>query len=281
MSRSAWCLVALILALAAGTAEAVTIRVPSDHLTIQAAVDAAASGDTVLVSSGYYGESILMKDGVALLGTGTDMPVIHGYGNAVTCLGTFGAGTRIEGFVLEGATSQHWSSGVFCDEDASVTIRYNVLRNNNMGVTLKEAEGHVVIEYNTIVNNRDCGIQLYNGDVPAPSGTSLIRNNIIAGNTLFGIWLGGGGHPPPLAPDMDYNDVWGNDQDYKDVQAGEHDISADPLFCGPEVGDYCLDTMSPCVGAGEMGTDIGALGIGCGASTVKPTTWGAIKAMYR
>lgn len=283
MGRSTWCFVASILALAAGTAEAVTIRVPDDHPTIQAAVDAAASGDTVLVFSGYYVENILMKDGVALLGTGTEMPVISSASGSsvVVCLGVFTAETRIEGFLLEGATAWSWDSGVHCD-DASATIRYNVIRHNRMGVLLKESRGHAIIEHNTIISNNDCGIQLYNGDVPVPSGTSLIRNNILVGNTLFGIYRGAGaGEELPLAPDVDYNDVWSNGEDYWNVSAGAHHISADPLFCEPSAGNYFLHSWSPCVGAGEMGADIGALGVGCGASTVEPTTWGVIKAMYR
>jgi hypothetical protein len=51
---------------------------------------------------------------------------------------------------------------------------------------------------------------------------------------------------------------------------------ADPIFCGdftvlhpsPYLEDYFIDAGSPCVGTGENGSDIGALGVGCGTTAV-------------
>ena len=39
----------------------------------------------------------------------------------------------------------------------------------------------------------------------------------------------------------------------------------DPLFCNPDNGDYSLAANSPAVGAGENGSNMGALGVGCEA----------------
>ena len=44
---------------------------------------------------------------------------------------------------------------------------------------------------------------------------------------------------------------------------GEGNINIDPLFCDPENGDYSLAANSPALGAGENGTNMGALGVGC------------------
>ena len=59
-------------------------------------------------------------------------------------------------------------------------------------------------------------------------------------------------------------------------------LSADPLFCDTAIGDFTLDCLSPCAPAQqpECGL-IGAWVVGCGASRTEPTTWGAIKAMYK
>lgn len=281
MSRAMSLFVVVMQVVAAGAAEAVTIHVPGGQPTIQAGIDAAAFGDTVLVFPGYYLESLHMKNGVVLLGDRTHMPVIHtsdGW-SVVHCLaGVLGPETRIEGFIIEGATNGPWASGFRCD-DGSATIRYNVIRYCSMGVQLKESEGTAVVEHNTIVGNYDVGIEIYNGDLTAPPGTAVIHDNIIVANNNFGIYRGG--MPLPPMPDVDYNDVWGNGQNYWSVIPGAHDISANPMFCQPSADNYFLDALSPCVKAGEMNTDMGALGVGCGATSVEPTSWGAIKAMYR
>ena len=44
---------------------------------------------------------------------------------------------------------------------------------------------------------------------------------------------------------------------------GMGNIDADPLFCDAENGDYTLVSNSPCVGTGQDGANMGALGIGC------------------
>ncbi len=49
-----------------------TIRVPRDHKTIQAAIDAATSGDTVVVSAGTYRERICLKPGIIVRSDGDD-----------------------------------------------------------------------------------------------------------------------------------------------------------------------------------------------------------------
>ncbi len=51
-----------------------TIHVPGDHNAIQAAIDAAKSGDTVLVAAGRYQERIRMKQGVTLRSAGDETP---------------------------------------------------------------------------------------------------------------------------------------------------------------------------------------------------------------
>lgn len=66
--------------------------------------------------------------------------------------------------------------------------------------------------------------------------------------------------------------------------SGDGDFSADPLFCGPESGDFTLSSQSPCLpGNHPDGVDcelIGALGEGCGPVGVEAETWAGIKDRY-
>lgn len=54
------------------SAQAATLRVPEDHKTIQAAVNAANSGDTVLVGAGVYQERVRLMPGIILRSAGDD-----------------------------------------------------------------------------------------------------------------------------------------------------------------------------------------------------------------
>jgi hypothetical protein len=82
------------------------------------------------------------------------------------------------------------------------------------------------------------------------------------------------------------NDVYGNTEgnDLCGTDLGGN-FSLDPLFCDPENGDYTLDGCSPCLpGNHPDGADcglIGALGQGCGATSVEESSWGRIKSLYR
>ena len=60
---------------------------------------------------------------------------------------------------------------------------------------------------------------------------------------------------------------------YSNIQSGwngQGNIDLNPLFCSPDSSDFSLAENSPCVGAGENGANIGALGVGCEAISLAP-----------
>ena len=77
---------------------AAVLMVPDDYGTIQEAIDAASYGDIVRVSAGTYTESIIMKDGVSVIGAGKDVTTIQWNGRVV-----YGASdATIRGFKITG-----------------------------------------------------------------------------------------------------------------------------------------------------------------------------------
>ena len=82
-------------------------RVPEDQPTIQAAIDAALPGETVVVAPGFWDERIWIRDkAITLRGVaGTDRTTLSGTGSSgpvITVEGARSRGTRIEGFTVSG-----------------------------------------------------------------------------------------------------------------------------------------------------------------------------------
>jgi len=85
-----------------------------------------------------------------------------------------------------------------------------------------------------------------------------------------------------------YGNVGGDWTGYIADQLGlDGNFSADPLFCDTASGDLTLEECSPCLPGSHpdgysCGGVIGAFGAGCECSSgTEPTSWGAIKALYR
>jgi hypothetical protein len=96
-----------VLIAAASHAAAATIRVPQDHNTIQAGIDAASSGDVVVVDAGTYKERIHLKPGITVRSTGDDSK------------GKLGL-QRAEATIIDGNVAGAKAPGVTMDEDATL-----------------------------------------------------------------------------------------------------------------------------------------------------------------
>lgn len=101
----------LVFLAAEWSASAAVIRVPADHPTIQAAVNAALSGDTVLVSPGNYaGANLTFPRLPVIQGTNPGDPAVVGSTKiaGLTYFGPFNSAfvQRISGITLSGAGIQ-------------------------------------------------------------------------------------------------------------------------------------------------------------------------------
>jgi transposase InsO family protein len=107
-------LLAAVVLLFLRFASAAELHVPSQHSTIQAAIDGAAGGDVVLVAPGIYSERIVLKADVTLRSVGDDAKGAIGLRRAEATIIDGGGDTKPEAGVemAEAATLD----GDFCIE---------------------------------------------------------------------------------------------------------------------------------------------------------------------
>ena len=114
---------------------AATIQVPADYPTIQQAIDAASTGDTVLVSPGTYVENLdFLGKSVTVKGDqGPPVTVIDGSrkGNTVRFCSQEDTSSVLIGFTITNGHDPvlNKGGGIYC-ENASPTIDANVIQGN-------------------------------------------------------------------------------------------------------------------------------------------------------
>src|SRR5215204_3665661 len=108
------------------TAEAATIRVPADAATIQHAIDAAAAGDTILVSPGTYIENITFRGKPITVASeqGAGVTIIDG--NRAGSVVTFASGESrnavLTGFTVRNGANSFSGGGVLIQNSAPSII---------------------------------------------------------------------------------------------------------------------------------------------------------------
>ena len=182
----------------------VTIHVPGVQTTIQASINAANNGDTVLVAPGTYVENINFH-GKAITVTssgGASVTTIDGgrNGSVVTFDSAETAQAVLNGFTIQNGsaaanTTQMEGGGIYI-YSASPTITNNIIQNNTAcsdGAGIAVEFASPLIQGNTIQNNTDSGCSGGNGGGIAIGGAAsaqIIGNLII--NNRRGSGNGGG-----------------------------------------------------------------------------------------
>ncbi len=276
------------------TSAGVTIRVPQDIGSIQAAINVAGDCDVVLVAPGEYSENINFigkrvrlqsSDGpeaTTLMPEYSDRPLIRIETGE-------GIGTRVSGFTLTG--SLNWSNSSIClvkvANGSTPSITNNVFRNfealteplnsgaivtansspvikrnvfyDNVGGCILVASGGATIENNTLDRNL-AGVAVSGADTE-------LRNNIVTYSSSWGLTVS-----VEQMSVCDYNCIWNNHPSYSgEASPGPHSFPADPEYIDADAHNYRLSETSPCMDSGDPATFVpyyGGLVIDIGAFEV-------------
>ena len=215
-----WLLLGALVSLSGPTAGRIR-RVPAEYRTIQAAIDSAETGDTVLVAPGRYVENIrfggkgivvaseylLTRDPAVITRTIIDgsRPKHPDSASVVMMIEQEDTSAVLSGFTLTGGTGTVWTDarqkalyreggGVLC-ELGSPVIEHNIIEGNEavrVGPGILSAGGggircgyaEPIIRHNVVRNNRG----EYGGGIVLYHSAATVQNNLITGNT------GGAGH---------------------------------------------------------------------------------------
>lgn len=249
-----------------GLLSADIVYVPQDYPSIQAALYTVSSGDTIKVAPGIY-------DG--FIWSGTTLTDIHVFGS-----GAFGdSSTTLNGVGIYMDDASGWEIADFALTDCytSIYIEYCTGLNihHNYMYDLNESHSYAIlaefcdsciIHHNVIYDIHYVGIRLtgtedftiYNNDVlnTAQYHGFLIDdnnyrlqiiNNIIAFNSDDGIQFVYGQGDAIL----DYNDNYGNGNNWNNCSPGIGCISLDPMFTVNPGPPYTIQRSSPCIDTGD------------------------------
>ena len=243
ITSAAFILVITLINTLAATATALII-VPDDYATIQAAINAANTGDTILVRDGTYNESLFLDKAITLTAEFYD-PVNPANNTAIIDGGGAVAIIEIPPGVatmptIRGFTIQNGDDGIaprspfiveYCyftngtdlidyEEGSGGITRHNLFFNaSDDALDLDDQINPLLIEYNRLLYSGQDGIEirLQDGTVPPQPIDIIIRHNEIIGSGEDGIQF------------IDYND---NPQDTNRRFLIHNNLFANNLFAG-------------------------------------------------
>ena len=155
-----------------------TIYVPDDYSTIQAAVDFASPGDTIIVRDGTYIENVNVdKDHLIVQSqNGAKVTIVQAANPDGHVFDVTADYVNINGFTVTGATT--WlKAGVMIEREVThCTLLHNVILNNSLGICLGLYSSNNILDGNTVMGNQWCGIEFY------ISAHNTLSNNVILDN---------------------------------------------------------------------------------------------------
>ena len=163
---------------------AADLHVPKDFNTVQKAIDAASTGDRIVVSPGVYFESLVINKTIHLVGEEYGSVIISGVSSSqdVIRVDVNQGEVTLENLTITGGTESA-GIGVEIGERARVVVTSTVVTGNLWGIVCF-GDGQVALRDNYIVDNLSIGLQL---------GAAVVQvsgNRIYGGNTGMLVFMG-------------------------------------------------------------------------------------------
>jgi serine protease len=163
---------------------ATTRRVPQDYTTIQKAINAANSGDTILVDVGTYPEYVLVNKSVTLKGTNRQS-IITGAATPTRVMDVKASNVRISDFTIQCPTKSYhgiWVEPPLETYYTKVDIINNTILGGNTAIFYSRSSRCSIIN-NTLLGATASayGIRLYD------SNYNTVAQNWVNGSGVYGI----------------------------------------------------------------------------------------------
>jgi parallel beta-helix repeat protein len=156
------------------------IYVPTNG-TIQAAINNASSGDTIIVPSGTYRESLNINKSLSIFGENRTTTIIDGDG-ADYVISISSNNVTIEGLTITKSILGVSGGGILVSRNTGVVISDTEITNTYTGLTL-DLSSNCAFSDDVIANNT-------NAIMISGSSTNVFSNNAVSGNSL-GVIFGG------------------------------------------------------------------------------------------
>ncbi len=150
----------------------------ADFHTIQEAVDAANHGDIIVVRPGIYGENVFLNKTVTLIGEDRNATIIDG-GHSRNVIHAVSPDSVIMNFTVQNSGENPDDSGILLFATINVTIRNNIIKNNNIGVLLRHGSNDTLLIDNVLLNNKASGIRIADNNNFNHVIGNTIRNSTI------------------------------------------------------------------------------------------------------
>ncbi|MCK4730061.1 MAG: PKD domain-containing protein [Candidatus Aenigmarchaeota archaeon] len=134
---------------------AVILYVPDEYSSIQAAVDAANSGDIIIIGDGSYRENIkVSKDHLTIKSeNGAEKTIVQAKNSEDSVFVVTADYVTIDGFTVEGANGKMGPLTGITIVSSNNTIKNNIIANNNIGISLTPTTDNKIYR-NTIGPNK-------------------------------------------------------------------------------------------------------------------------------